>query len=441
METNNNQLLKYCRNVLDENRRGDYTIPSGKIYPHQWLWDSCFTAIGLRHYDVARAQRELESLLRGQWDNGMLPNMIFAPDFRYCLERTFWNSSGAVNATKSIATSCITQPPMLAEAVVSVGQKLSQHDRQLWYRKMLPPLISHHKWLYAEREPNNRGLAVQIHPYESGMDNTPTWISELLKYHHPWWRPIYKYLPLDFLINLLRRDIKPGNKLTRINNFDSLLYIDILWRFRRRQYDIKKILSHDRFLVEDLAFNCILIKANRHLVAIAKEINRALPEELLAGMKRTETALDELWDNQTQSYYPRSFKQNKLIKETTIAGLLPLYSGAISQKRAKLLVGKLLDPQNFGANYPVPSVALNSKWFREKRYWQGPTWINSNWLIIQGLRDYGFDLEADNLTKTSLELVAQHGSNEYFSPITGAPVGAKNFSWTAALTIDLLESE
>jgi hypothetical protein len=36
-------------------------------------------------------------------------------------------------------------------------------------------------------------------------------------------------------------------------------------------------------------------------------------------------------------------------------------------------------------------------------------------------------------------MVAKGGCNEYFNPLTGAPLGAKDFSWTAALAIDLLE--
>jgi hypothetical protein len=64
-------LFEDASDVLKQNDKGDFTMPAGELYPHQWLWDSCFTAIGLRHLDVERAQKELLSLLRGQWSNGM----------------------------------------------------------------------------------------------------------------------------------------------------------------------------------------------------------------------------------------------------------------------------------------------------------------------------------------------------------------------------------
>jgi hypothetical protein len=71
-------LARRARIVLDQNRRGDWTCPSAMLYPHQWLWDSSFVAIGLARYDAARAAGELRALFRGQWANGMLPHMVFA---------------------------------------------------------------------------------------------------------------------------------------------------------------------------------------------------------------------------------------------------------------------------------------------------------------------------------------------------------------------------
>ncbi len=56
-------LLEDAKNVLAMNDRGNYTQPAHGLYPHQWLWDSCFVAIGLRHLDVERAQAEVLSLL------------------------------------------------------------------------------------------------------------------------------------------------------------------------------------------------------------------------------------------------------------------------------------------------------------------------------------------------------------------------------------------
>src|ERR1700759_3529424 len=85
-------LLKEAARVLKHNDRGRWIVPAADLYPHQWFWDSCFIAIGLRHLSVERAQIELKSLLRGQWANGMLPNIIFSDEKKYRRDRELWRS-------------------------------------------------------------------------------------------------------------------------------------------------------------------------------------------------------------------------------------------------------------------------------------------------------------------------------------------------------------
>ena len=100
---------------------------------------------------------------------------------------------------------------------------------------------------------------------------------------------------------------------------------------------------------------------------------------------------------------------------------------------------KLIENEHlFGPAYPIPSVPPSSPWFDPQRYWQGPTWFNTNWLIIDGLRRYGYHHHAEALTESMLELVTQHGIWEYYDPQTGEPLGARDFGWTAALTVDLI---
>lgn len=434
------KLLADAEKVLKQNDRRQWTVPAGNLYPHQWLWDSCFIAIGLRHYNIERAQTELKSLLRGQWSNGMLPNMIFAPGDEHRRHRELWRSYVSLYAPHAVATSGITQPPMLAEAVVQVGQKLKLPERRSWYREMYPALLRYHEWLYAERDPHGEGLIILIHPYECGLDNTPPWISELRKHNMPWWISLIEKLHLDDLVNLFRLDTRHVPPGQRMSNIEALSYWAAIHRLRRKAYNSEALLSRSLFAVEDLAFNCILIRANGHLKTIAKTVGHNLPESLLQRMQKTTDALEQLWDEDNGQYFSRSFVSHKLIEETTIATLLPLYAGCITKARAKHLVGLLASKKEFGLRWPIPSVPRTSGYFDPLRYWQGPTWINTNWLVIEGLKNYGYDNEAKDLTGRTIELVSKSGMYEYFSPLNGEPGGAADFSWTAALTIDLLKS-
>jgi len=389
---------------------------------------------------VQRAQIELTSLLRGQWDNGMLPNLIFADGKQYRRERELWRSYVSPYSPADVATTGITQPPMLAEAVVQVGKKLNKPERRSWYRLMYPHLLRYHEWLYVERDPHSEGLVLLLHPYESGMDSSPPWISEMRKHNMPRWVGLVERLHLDVAVNLVRRDTRHVSAGQRISNIEAMTQWAALHRLRRKAYNSEALLARSLFSVEDLAFNSILIRANTCLREIASEIAAELPDGLSLHMKMAESALEELWDENTGQYYSRSFATHKLIEEPTIATFMPLYSGAITKERAEHLVNLLKKQRCFGPKWPVPSVPLSSHYFEPLRYWQGPTWINTNWLIIEGLKRYGFDDEAKKLTEQTIELVAKNGPSEYFSPLHGTPAGAENFSWTAALTIDLIKS-
>ncbi len=430
-------MIAQANAVLKMNDRGSYTQPAHELYPHQWLWDSCFIAIGLRHLDIERAKIEILSLLRGQWSNGMLPNMIFAEGKAYARDRNIWRSWLNPNAPTNVATSGVTQPPMLAEAIVQIGAKLKVGERHRWYRMVWPSLLSYHQWLYEERDPHSEGLTLQIHPWETGLDNTPPWMSELHGHLLPGWVRFLEKTRLERLLSLFRRDTRIIPVDQRFDNVEAMALFDVQRRLRRKAYDIDKILSHSMFAIEDLAFNSILLRANFQLRDIAKAIREPIPAELDKSMKRAEKALDNLWDPYAQSYFSRDFVTHNLIKESSIASLLPLYSGVISQERAEALVRQLENEHEFGPAYPVPSAPLNSSFFDAKRYWQGPTWLNTNWLIIDGLKRYGFHDHAAALTESSLELVQRSGCYEYFDPLTGDPLGSPNFSWTAALAIDL----
>lgn len=440
-DAKNTQLLDQAKDVLAMNFRSGHTIPAEGLYPHQWLWDSCFIAIGLSHYDVERAQNEILNLLKGQWSNGMVPHMIFDMGLRHRQDRELWRSYTSPYSPDGIATSGITQPPLIAEAVVQIGKKLSKPERQAWYKKTYPHLVRYHKWLYRDRDPKNEGLVLLVHPWESGLDSTPPWMSELQQNNMAVWIRLVGWLKLDEVINKLRRDIRfvpPGQ---RLSTQDALLVFNLLRRLRHKGYSNQKILKSKLPKIEDAGFNAIFVRANTHLQHIAKALGETLPESLLADIKHTETAYSELWDDVSSQFYSFNINTGDKIFVPSIATVLALYSGKVSKEHAAKIVEQLHNAQTFGTKFQVPSVPRSSEWFHEHRYWQGPTWINTNWLIADGLRRQGYEEEADKIREVSLELVQKSGFYEYFSPLDGSPAGAKNFSWTAALTIDFLNQK
>ena len=74
------EYIRVARQILDNNWTGSYTKPSLSLYPHQWNWDSGFIAIGYAHYNQKRAKKEVLSLFKHQWPNGMVPQIVFNPN-------------------------------------------------------------------------------------------------------------------------------------------------------------------------------------------------------------------------------------------------------------------------------------------------------------------------------------------------------------------------
>lgn len=435
-----NTLAVTCEDVLQANDRGTHTVPSPGLYPHQWLWDSCFAAIGWAHINPERAKQELLSLVHGQWLNGMMPHMIFSMDKKYARDRNMWRSWVSPNSPNDVATSGITQPPVLAEAVWRVGAALPNNERERFFNKMFPVLTAYHSWLYNERDPHQDGLVLLIHPYETGLDNTPPWEQQLREHSRPLWIAAIENVGLERFFAMVRRDTRSVPAEQRMRNVDALMAWDAILRLRRKRYDIDLILHRSLFAIEDVGYNAIMVRNNQIIRDIGAAIYRKVPKQLDSAMQKSLAALELLWDDTYSIYFSRDFTTNKLLKQPTIASLLPLYSGAIDKKRADTLVKILSANSAYWTNYPVPSVPKNNRTFNALRYWQGPTWLNTNWLIIDGLQRYGYNQEAQALTSHTLQMVRANGVWEYYNPISGEGLGSSDFTWTAALTLDLLQS-
>jgi hypothetical protein len=439
-ESSRDGLSALAQSVLDGNDRGTFTIPSEGHYDHQVLWDSCFVAIGRRHLDVARAQAEVLRLFEGQWQNGMLPHILFSTSraTRYWWDRRIWRSSRSSLAPRALATSGISQPPVVAEAVVRVGEKLPLAERNAWYRSVYPRLLAYHEWLYRERDPDKTGLVVQVHPWETGLDTLPSSIVVLRR------QPLIRLLgllrttQLDRLLNVFGTGRGSVASAEHSRNTEAIAFYVLLRRLRRDRYAISEVLANPGFAIQDLTYNCILVRANQLLVEIAEAIGEAIPVELQTNMVQSRENLETLWDGDAGEYYSRDRSSASLVRESSVATLMPLYSGAISSERAAALEKVMEDAYLATTRHPLPSVPPSSSWFEPKRYWQGPTWLNMNWFVIDGLKRYGFNDQAEALANVTIELTNRSGFREYFDPLTGEGAGVDRFSWSAALTLDLL---
>ena len=134
-------LDEQARAILKKNDRGGFTIPTARLYPFQWNWDSVFIALGIATMDNDRAWLELEMLVEGQAHDGMIPSIIFrTDDDDYFPGPKIWQTnSGEISGTG------ISQPPVLASVVTHFAK--AQGDAGLQRAKALfPRIFKWHRW-------------------------------------------------------------------------------------------------------------------------------------------------------------------------------------------------------------------------------------------------------------------------------------------------------
>jgi hypothetical protein len=421
-------MIEAAQGVLRENDMGDFTKPGPKQYPHQWNWDSALIALGLSYFDLPRALMEMQSLLSGQWGDGMLPHVVYHGNKTdYFPDPGFWKIETSRHAP-SLPTSGITQPPLLATILRKIHAKFHVLD---FVRESFPKLLSWHRWLHDYRDADNTGLVCIVHPWESGTDDSPRWLQ------------ILEGIDPSGLGDFTRGDTRyvDGNERPYPHDYQRFIYLIDL--FRRSAYDQGAIIADSPFLVQDVLFNAILYRADKDLRALGDAIGE--DTSVIEGWIRrmAEGFNQRFWDEGTGLYYDFDVRHQRKIPISTGITFLPLFAGLASQEQAERLIHEHYHHRDHYAvdslvKYQLTSASKDLQGWDPRRYWRGPVWILLNWLVYHGLLDYGYTREAAGLYDDSLTLMSKSGFREYYDPRDGTGCGSESFSWSAALAIDWL---
>jgi len=431
------ELLAAAREVLDENWIGRSTIPASGLYPHQWSWDSAFIAIGRSWADQGRAQAELESLLSAQWDDGRIPHIVFNPDVlpdAYFPGSSFWRSGELARAAGTTETSGLVQPPLHAQAALEVYRNAQDRIEALAFlRRVYPGLGRWHRYLLEARDAAGIGLSAILHPWESGLDNSPAWEDALAGVDIPDGAlPLYE-----------RRDLVRANPADRPSDAAYDRFVYLADAYRRLGYDDARICAMSPFVIVGPLVNALLIWSSLAMAEMAVLVgDDPTPHRRAASTVRAAMS-KHLWDAGHRRFYSRNLRAGALLREASILSFMPLVDPQLRKEHAQGIVSDL-EASSFHApedaeHYLVPSYDLTSAQFDPRRYWRGPVWINTDWLIWRGLEQHGQSALAQHVADSMLALVRKSGFREYFDPFSGAGYGADRFSWTAALIIDVIE--
>ncbi len=309
---------KLCMNLKTPNRffRGYRSHPSPK-YKAAYLWDTAFIAQVWLQWDPKIAQELMKYILRFQEKSGMIHHAVLE-----VIVKPYPYSN--------------SQPPLLAWTSWKTFEK-SGDIRFL--KEVYPGLKRYHEWLRMNRR-HPDGLYFWIHPYESGIDNSP-----------------------------------------RFSN-----------RSESRKDDTTKIASVD--ISSYMAMSMEALGKMAHTLDLPND-----EKEFSSEYAHLKTVMNlKLWDDLEGTYSDFDYRTNAFIKVKTVSDFTPMIAGIADAYQAAKLRDHAMDINLYNTLIPFPSVARSESVF-VKDMWRGPVWINMAYLGILGLDRYGYHKEAAMLAK------------------------------------------
>lgn len=360
-----------------------YCVPHPGVYPHLWLWDSCFHAVAWAHLDDDRAERELTAVLHGQLASGMVPHMRYGP-------------AGPDTWLGPLETvSSLTQPPMFGHAARVLAERGRAPSRALLER-MRDGL----NWLWEHRRTEDDLLYV-VHPWEAGNDHGPR--------YDDWGAP--GRTPYDYD----RAARTAWNK----QQMDSVRFGD------------------DGAAVWSTTFVTCPAAFNAYVAFNLAELARVLPDPALGDRaRRVAAAMDaHLWDPDEGLWNDRAVVGGGPSTGTPLSDGVMGALVTADRDRALAALSQLLDPDRFAAPYGPANVVRSHPAYDPATYWRGPAWPPLNYLFWLAFRRWDLHREAAALAASTQAAVRRNGWAEYWNPETGEGLGAAPQSWAALAAV------
>jgi len=180
------------------------------------------------------------------------------------------------------------------------------------------------------------------------------------------------------------------------------------------------------------------------LARIARILGDGAAARRLDGRRKrlTETMNRTLWSEAAGLYLDElpSGRSPRL----AASHFLPLLAGIPSRRRATRMIDTLRDPTRFWGDWVLPTIARDDPAFGDQQYWRGSIWPPMNYLVLQGVRRYGFDdLAAELAWKGADMFLADRRRTgfcrENFDARTGEGRGRRFQSWGPLFALGALE--
>lgn len=286
-----------------------------------------------------------------------------------------------------------TKPPVAVWGAMNVYKATGD---KAFLQEMFDKLYKFHKWWYAERDHNHNGICeygstdgtLIAAAWESGMDNG-----------------------------------------VRFDEAQMLKNGENAWSMNQENICLNSFLYAEKNILSEMA----TILGN-------KDLSASLSEE---AQKVKEYIQTKMFDPETGFFYDIRIGSGDFIRVMGAECWLPLWAGVATPEQAKKVMEKMKDPARFNSTLPLGTLDVSHPKLRPTRgYWRGPVWVDQVYFGIVGLRNYGYDEEADYFTEKFIEnaqgLTTDGPIHENYNPLTGETLNCPNFGWSSAVIIKML---
>jgi len=199
--------------------------------------------------------------------------------------------------------------------------------------------------------------------------------------------------------------------------------------------------------------NSMLVMEEKSLAAMASILGYKEESKEWGNKSLMRCALinNYLWDDSTNFYYnvnknnqSFTFKTNNDLKIKEIIGFLPLWAGIPDMERADKLMKSMLNKDEFWRKFGIPTLSAKDDYYNPIGYWNGPIWVQWQYLIFRGLLDYGYKEIAKELAEKVIDnvinqLKVDHYFWEFYSADDYQAGWNKTYIWTGIIARFLID--
>ena len=287
-----------------------------------------------------------------------------------------------------------SKPPLASWAVMNIYKATGDKE---FVAEMFDRLIAYHNWWYTHRDHDGNGIceygstdgSLIAAAWESGMDNGVRFDDAVM------------------LANAPEKSWSMDQENICLNSF--------LYAEKNTLFELATLIGRDNEVA--------------HLIKEAKFIK--------------EYVQTKMYDKESGFFYDRKLESGELVKVMGAECWLPLWAGIATPKQAKAVAEKMVNPAHFFTTVPLGTLDVSHPKLRATNgYWRGPVWIDQVYFGVTGLKNYGFDAEADKIIKQYVKgaygLTSDGPIHENYNPLSGEPLNCPHFGWSSATTILML---